>query len=205
MKTCNRLRECGFHSIRMIEVRQRPFDGRKHLFESVDLGLGEWQRISPLTTATNDSVGKDNLDEEVIVGGSEEKRTEIEKEKEKEEEKEDSLHNTNFSGKRLLAEALIENNSNKKSKLEDSSDEIDSSRRSKKIEIDIETDEEKISRELRELREINYSERMASKYVIPTMPVKEVLIARPLSSMKGHTAFLTFAVRPPLTVAPIAK
>ena len=28
MKTCEKLRELGFHSIRMIEVRQRPFDGR---------------------------------------------------------------------------------------------------------------------------------------------------------------------------------
>lgn len=28
MKTCERLREAGFHSIKMIEVRQRQFDGR---------------------------------------------------------------------------------------------------------------------------------------------------------------------------------
>lgn len=28
MKTCEKLRELGFHSIRMIELRQRPFDGR---------------------------------------------------------------------------------------------------------------------------------------------------------------------------------
>lgn len=28
LKTSERMRELGFHSIRMIEVRQRPFDGR---------------------------------------------------------------------------------------------------------------------------------------------------------------------------------
>ncbi len=28
MKTCEKLRELKFHSIRMIEVRQRPYDGR---------------------------------------------------------------------------------------------------------------------------------------------------------------------------------
>jgi tRNA (adenine57-N1/adenine58-N1)-methyltransferase catalytic subunit len=28
MKTCERLRESGFHSLRTLEVRQRPFDGR---------------------------------------------------------------------------------------------------------------------------------------------------------------------------------
>lgn len=39
MKTCDRLRECGYHSIRMLEVRQRPFDGRKHTYETVDLGI----------------------------------------------------------------------------------------------------------------------------------------------------------------------
>ena len=27
-KTCEKLRELGFHSIRMIEVRQRPYDAR---------------------------------------------------------------------------------------------------------------------------------------------------------------------------------
>lgn len=28
MKTCEKLRALNFHSIRMIEVRQRPYDGR---------------------------------------------------------------------------------------------------------------------------------------------------------------------------------
>jgi hypothetical protein len=57
-----------------------------------------------------------------------------------------------------------------------------------------ETDEEKIAREREEI----YQKRVANKYVPPVYPIKDVLIARPLASMKGHTAFLTFAVRPPL-------
>lgn len=51
MKTCNRLRECGYHSIRMLEVRQRPFDGRKNLYETVDLGLEE-QKIEGAATSS---------------------------------------------------------------------------------------------------------------------------------------------------------
>jgi tRNA (adenine57-N1/adenine58-N1)-methyltransferase len=39
MKTCQALREDGFHSIRMMEVRRRPFDGRLTELETPDLGL----------------------------------------------------------------------------------------------------------------------------------------------------------------------
>lgn len=41
MKTCEQLRRYGFHSVRMIEVRKRPFDARKITFENVNLGRKE--------------------------------------------------------------------------------------------------------------------------------------------------------------------
>ena len=187
MKTCDRLRECGFHSIRMMEVRQRPFDGRKHLFESVDLGLGEGQRPPPCTNSEIDLLGKDKKDQE----------------------REKSSEFLEFSKKRLRTENFIENDSCKKSKSDENihgeenernnnSDSNSNNNNSSEVVLECETDEEKILRETRELKQINYLERMASKYVLPIMPVKEVVIARPLSSMKGHTAFLTFAVRPPI-------
>ena len=191
MKTCDRLRECGFHSIRMMEVRQRPFDGRKHLFESVDLGLGEGQRPPPCTTSEIDVIGKEKKDQE----------------------REKSSEFLDFSKKRLRTKNLKENDSCKKSKSDENingeenesnnnsnSNSNSNNNSSSETVLECETDEEKISREARELKQINYLERMASKYVLPIMPVKEVIIARPLSSMKGHTAFLTFAVRPPIVV-----
>ena len=38
MKTTEKLREMNFHSIRMVEARQRPFDGRVIDFEVPDTG-----------------------------------------------------------------------------------------------------------------------------------------------------------------------
>ena len=70
---------------------------------------------------------------------------------------------------------------------------------------DVETDEDRIVREEEEIKRAIYLKRLAGKYVLPTMPVKEVLIGRPLSTMKGHTAFLTFAVRPPLAAVDAPK
>ncbi len=39
MKACEKLRELGFHSIRMLEVRQRPYDARVVELETLHLGL----------------------------------------------------------------------------------------------------------------------------------------------------------------------
>lgn len=41
MKTCEKMRELGFHTLRTIEARQRPFDGRVFPMETLDLGLGD--------------------------------------------------------------------------------------------------------------------------------------------------------------------
>lgn len=56
MKTCEKLRELQFHSIRMIEVRQRPFDARTVALETLDLGLGE---ADSATVQQNESSARD--------------------------------------------------------------------------------------------------------------------------------------------------
>ena len=126
----------------------------------------------------------------------------------KDQESSKSSDFTDSLKKRSLTEKIIDNDSCKKPKTDDnisgeennSNNNHNSNDDSNKIVLECETDEEKLLREARDLKQINYLERMASKYVVPIMPVREVAIARPLSSMKGHTAFLTFAVRPPIIV-----
>lgn len=56
------------------------------------------------------------------------------------------------------------------------------------IDVEGSPEEEKdIEKEPRDLREEIYLKRMANKYVMPVLPVKEVMIARPVSSMKVHS------------------
>jgi tRNA methyltransferase complex GCD14 subunit len=195
MKTCDKLRECGFHSIRMMEVRQRPYDGRRHPFETVDLGIGEGIRpaeadtsASALTGSKDGSNGSNSGSEEDVTSGGAVKRK-----AEANAEIIDSVDST----------------LSKKSKVELSDPGSSSSSKAKGDEVsaeaDAETDEERIAREEEELKRAVYLKRLAGKYVLPTMPVKEVLIGRPLSTMKGHTAFLTFAVRPPLVAIDAPK
>jgi hypothetical protein len=50
-------------------------------------------------------------------------------------------------------------------------------------------EENELEQEARDLREAIYSKRMANKYVMPVLPTKEVMIARPVSSMKVHSYF----------------
>ena len=41
METCNSLRKNGFISIRMVEVRRRPFDAKFVQLESADVGRNQ--------------------------------------------------------------------------------------------------------------------------------------------------------------------
>lgn len=197
MKTCDKLRECGFHSIRMMEVRQRPYDGRRHPFETVDLGIGEGTRpaeadSSALTGSKDSANGSNGDSEEDVTSGCSVKRK---------------------AGTDVEITDADDGTLTKKSKLELSGPGSSSSSKVAGEEIvsalsaegDVETDEDRIVREEEEIKRAIYLKRLAGKYVLPTMPVKEVLIGRPLSTMKGHTAFLTFAVRPPLAAVGAPK
>lgn len=197
MKTCDKLRECGFHSIRMMEVRQRPYDGRRHPFETVDLGIGEGTRpaeadSSALTGSKNGANGSNGDSEEDVTSGCSVKRkagadTEI----------------TDADDGTLTKKSKLElSGPGSSSSSKEAGDDIVSA---VSAEGDVETDEDRIVREEEEMKRAIYLKRLAGKYVLPTMPVKEVLIGRPLSTMKGHTAFLTFAVRPPLAAVDAPK
>ena len=196
MKTCDKLRECGFHSIRMIEVRQRPYDGRRHPFETVDLGFGEGIRLpAKIPDPGSVVVEVKEVEEEDSSALSEDCSTLDGK--------------TIGSSKRAASKDLVNNSTCKKAKIDDSLGSTSSNKIvegiSEKDEATpisdplVETEESRIALEAQELRQAIYLKRMSCKYVVPIMPVKEMLIGRPLSTMKGHTAFLTFAVRPPLS------
>ena len=225
MKTCDKLRESGFHTIRMMEVRQRPYDGRRHPFETVDLGLGEGiKNPPPVPVERPDNNISEECESSDVISNSDD-GVKIE----------NAVCGSEHSKRALEEEIITANNPTKKAKLEKVEEneklEIDAEKSSSsrmtelekeqeqeqdaQLELEVqlgnpegdvdETEEAKAERELRELRQAIYLRRVANKYVLPTMPVKEVLIGRPLATMKGHTAFLTFAVRPPLITAENAK
>lgn len=174
----------------MMEVRQRPYDGRRHPFETVDLGIGEGIRpvepdSSPHTGSKDDANGSNGSSEEdattgCAVNGNAGTDAEVA-----------DPDSDILSKKRKLE--LSDPGSSSSSKLAGDEIVLDAS-----VEGSAETDEERVAREENDLKRAIYLKRLAGKYVLPIMPVKEVLIGRPLSTMKGHTAFLTFAVRPPL-------
>ena len=69
VKTCEKMREEGFHSINMIEVRQRPFDGRVNNLEIADIGTDSTSAKKEGDTeekntneGTVEEVGNDNND-----------------------------------------------------------------------------------------------------------------------------------------------
>lgn len=178
----------------MIEVRQRPYDGRRHPFETVDLGFGEGIRVPPKVSDPGSVVTEmKGLEEEDTSATSEDCST--------------SNGKTVVSSKRGVSNDTVQNTQAKKAKIDDSLVRTSSSKiveaTSEKDNLTAhpvaETEESRIALEAQELRQAIYLKRMSCKYVVPIMPVKEMLIGRPLSTMKGHTAFLTFAVRPPLS------
>ena len=204
-----------------MEVRQRPFDGRKHPFETVDLGLeSEEESVRASVSTVKNGV--------IAVRTDAVSTTEIETDIKTEIDinSNGDINGSQGKNKRDLVGSLEREDSSKKSKVESSIDEGSSSSGKVKaegeaeiegegmkfdaeqievvseavVEVVVETEESRIEREEKELKQAIYLTRMANKYVMPIMPVKDVLIARPLATMKGHTAFLTFAVRPPLTL-----
>lgn len=50
--TCEKLRELHFTNIRMVEIRQRPADGREIAFENIDLGTVAVESAAPSPSAT---------------------------------------------------------------------------------------------------------------------------------------------------------
>ena len=143
MKTCEKLRAEGFHSVRMLEVRQRPYDGRRLNMDTVHLGRGGAAPSAPPAAAPAGSSSSSSSSSN-IGGGS--------------------------------------------SSVGDGDDVEESQKRRRREDPPSAGTEAPVA--------VVNPYRIT--YAPPVMPTEEVLVARALPEMKGHTAFLTFAVRPPL-------
>ena len=180
----------------MIEVRQRPYDGRRHPFETVDLGFGEGIRVPPKVPEPG-SIATEvkEIDEEDSSAPSEDCSTSDAKaiESRKKKAVNDAVR-ISLCKKAKIDESLVSTSSSMTVEVSNGKDEVITNADAEPL---VDTEESRIALEAQELRQAIYLKRMSCKYVLPIMPVKEMLIGRPLSTMKGHTAFLTFAVRPP--------
>ena len=148
VKTCEKLRECKFHSIYMIEVRRRPFDAKNHRFENADVGR------------SSSNIGQQaNRDVSTLPVA---------------EEPDASALDTALGKRKLKDDEEIGNDNNE----------------SEQIKLNKNNEKEKGSKN----RVMDFT---ATKKV-SAMPTTDVLIARPMQTIKGHTAFLTFAIAPNL-------
>jgi len=135
MKTCEILRELGFHSIKMLEIRQRQFDGRIVSMPTPDLGEGHISALPDIDVTSNGKELKTNSENSCDSGvGS------------------------------------------KRSNIEEEDGDI------------LATEDGKSS--------MNDSKRRRNAYEVTSYPPTNATVARPMGGMKGHTAFLTFAICP---------
>ena len=189
IRTCEEIRKRGFHSIRMFEVRHRPFDGRSINFDNLDIG----RELSLNTTSNSSSSSSCSSSNNNINGISN-------------SEVEENINNT-----------AIECSNNEDNDIEDTNDNDDDGKNddnvpTKRIRQDPNINqqnaqsEEPLSQDNNNNNSNNSNNNnnnnnnkgMSNKrnFVGRLIPPTAVHVARPISSMQGHTAFLTFAVAP---------
>lgn len=154
MKTCQKLREVGCHSIYMIEVRQRPHDGRIIQMETMDLGT-DAALESAVNRYQDQKLGSSTIEKE------DDNEVGVKRQRLNEDDIEDSV------------------------KLSSDSDMMVVDLKSTGISNDTALKEKS-----------GQSNSQNAKYVAKPMPKREAHVCRPMGSMKGHTAFLTFAMSP---------
>lgn len=214
MRTCEMLRELGFHSIRMVEARQRHFDGRVVDLEVPNLGVGVvpeasvHSSVGDKTTAAaataavvdggtteggegdNHALSEQHTKKRRIGGGE----TALAIGKDIDDEDDDDEEGVAEESFERCVEGLG-------STLEENGKEADLATVSK--------DEGGNSCNVSESRNTKETSTQSGHQVLPLRGRKirqvvsepplgstRVFVARPNSSMKGHTAFLTFAVSP---------
>lgn len=171
IKTCAKLRELSFHSIRMVEVRQRPLDGRKIEFETLDLGLGAEEEIEN-TKSIHDPTNEHQhwkIRPTYDVPAASAKN----------------------NGKHERVEEEIEAGAGDDAK----SEQDEENNPSKRIKADVDQSEVQQAEQSEDQRP--YKGRPPRNQ--PRSSVNgtySMAVARSIPSMKGHTAFLTFAIRP---------
>eukprot|EP01038_Epipyxis_sp_PR26KG_P005018 gene5018-7005_t len=174
MKTCEKMRDVGLHSIRMVEIRQRPYDGRVTELETLDLGLNEEEdRINSLSHRDGLADSNNNI----ISVCSNNKRPRDENLVSNEDYHVKLSKQDDFSSSQEKEVISDSNNNNDNYNVNDNNN--DSNK-----EYD---------------RQAAYVKRLANR--IKNRPkscvngVYKMNVARPIPSMKGHTAFLTFAIK----------
>lgn len=189
MKTCEKMRALGFHSLRTIEVRQRPYDARAYTMETLDLGLE-----SAEAEAENARSGRDpqNLYQEWTQRSHQQKdQTSCSAEQKTDNNSHNQRQDTSDAA---TAEAVAEEE-------QVAEEDAEHQHQEKKRKVDT-TSSESAEVDSEEQSPANAQEEHVkpSPYVnLPRAAVNgqyTMHIGRPLVSMKGHTAFLTFAVRP---------
>lgn len=210
IRTCEELRKVGFHSIHMYEVRHRPFDGRGMIFENANLGRGN-EALTNATNATSSSSSSSGgasqeqtesrvdqansgveLEQSItydVEDSDMKERSTDDKDDDNDEEEEDVLDDNDDGG------AII----NKKRKINDKTASIfvagavTSSNDQVGANNNIIVKSSSSSTKWKLKREDHIP---AQKHVTRIVPPVQLRVARPLTSMQGHTAFLTFALAP---------
>lgn len=158
IKTCAKLRELGFYSIKMIEARQRPYEGKQIELEVVDMG----QPIPGIPDSVLVDVDTlSNASDTPIIATSDHNGTKVNSEKA--DDAEDS-HIT----KRMKIEASTESND---------------------APINIHHPRYDAATGTFRPRMVHYKPRK-------NIPAIDTGLAKSDVTMKGHTAFLTFATCP---------
>lgn len=172
-QTCDQLRKCGFHSIRMMEVRQRPFDGRLMAIENLDVGRSDGKLRSA------DSVYK-------FCDGS------------------STDTNTNNNEKEAVESEILpddsvaqQENNQANDEGEDEEEEVFCPSKKRKMPRDGAEGSESVEGTAGvKAAPKNRPFPHRNRFQPVVLPTRKMMIARPLSEMRGHTAFLTFAVAP---------
>lgn len=216
IRTCEELRKVGFHSIHMYEVRHRPFDGRLMTFENAYLGRDNVLPESGLSTGSHISSSSANV-EKVMVAEDSIAATNSDPLRQDERREEENNVCSAMGGESM--------DTQKRRKLDDDNvdtSKIQPTTTGTLVQTDTEAGAEgeateSIDNANSEVEKVVAGESSsngnlaangstwrpkrsdhipAEKYVHRIVPPVQMRVARPLSSMQGHTAFLTFALAP---------
>lgn len=172
MKTCEKMRELGFHTLRTIEARQRPFDGRVFPMETLDLGLGDEEAEKKNAGSTRDPAALHQqwtqLPRAPTVAADTGATTDA----------------VDAAANDAADEAQPEDAADAAAADDDDQGETDDAASSKKRKLDEAADAPTKRRPFKNLPRAAVN----GQYTMH--------IGRPVTSMKGHTAFLTFAYAP---------
>jgi hypothetical protein len=173
MQTVSKLRALSYHSIRMIEVRQCPYDGRMIKMETLDLGLGSEEATRKNEKSLYDDTVLSHY-HSIPIKSDEEVEAEVLQKIGNQENENNDDHPKNKRVKTSATEFRGKDG-----------DEIGSM-----VEIDDTKEQEDGVDENPHLLK-----RIRNRPKTNINGYYEMSCARPIFSMKGHTAFLTFAIK----------